>query len=198
MVSKTTLNDWSKLSYRDPEKDLIRLRQLELSLPESGISKDLREFRVHELKQTLEWRQAALFSYGMSLVQGSKIYYSMTEKSDYDLVTMRQLNDCVNYCPVQLKELVPKFRNPNQDMRSLLDGLKKYTDSSDLVVAVHMNREFFFNPKNYAFSGYNFAGIWVFGGASDNQIDFNIFGDLQTGDMGMNFRYPGYDTFEYC
>lgn len=123
----------------------------------------LRAFRSNPLRETLERRQAALFCYGLSEVTGIDIGIAHLEQSDYDFIMAYHEGGNLCFCPLQMKEFVPATINPQADLQAEFDKLAKYTDSEELVVAMHLNRRFHFDYQKYDFSRLPIKELWLFG-----------------------------------
>ena len=132
---------WLGLNYLDPSQVLSGLRRLAESYPLDDLDYKLQSLRTRELRKAHESRQAALFAFGLGSALEVPIQYALSEEQDYDAVVRYQVDSGVIYLPVQLKEWVPGFLNPNSTLQSELDKLGKYVDSADLAVAFHLNRD---------------------------------------------------------
>jgi hypothetical protein len=187
-------NEWNKLEYLDPEAVLLGLRELQYSGVLEALPYKVAALRTHELRLYQEGRQAALFCYGMSHRVGKKVLFSMVEKQDYDFVAFYQDDDVQRFAPVQLKELVPPETVPNGPLPELqkeIDKLKKYTDSEDLVVAIHINRNITINPAELRPPQANLGALWLFGATDSSQQTWMIMGNLLKSDpVVFNFRHP--------
>jgi hypothetical protein len=111
-VVDVNLNRWRKLTYHDPAEKLRRLRALARELATVQMDDDVRALRTPELNRYREWRDAALFTYGMGLALGVRMGYATEATGDYDFVAAWVERDTALFCPVQLKELVAAERNP--------------------------------------------------------------------------------------
>ncbi|MGH2611308.1 MAG: hypothetical protein ACRDHF_19690, partial [Tepidiformaceae bacterium] len=120
-MADTRINQWRTLTYHDPAHVLRRLRAVEQALAARlrHAEDRVRRLRTTGLKRYREWRDAALFTYGMGLALGARVGYATEATSDYDFVAAWVEGDTPHFCPVQLKELVPADLNPG----ATLDGL---------------------------------------------------------------------------
>lgn len=68
------------------------------------------------------------------------VSYAHCEESDYDFVASYCYEDALNYVPIQVKELVPETLNSEAALNKEIGKLSKYADSTDLCIAIHLNR----------------------------------------------------------
>src|SRR3989442_14596010 len=108
-MGDVVINHWRTLTYHDSELVLRELRAVEDGMADvlREADEDVRRLRTPGLKKFREWRDAAIFTYGMGLAQSVKMGVATEESSDYDFVTAWTRGDQEFFCPVQLKELVP-------------------------------------------------------------------------------------------
>ena len=191
------LNHLNSLMYHDPAVILRRIRLLERELVElqnTGVEIDPKvlSMRTNALRPYREWRDAAVFAFGMGIAKGVPIWYATEESSDYDFVTMWQQETTRHFCPVQLKELVPEALNPNLSLQRLLDGLGKYAPSPDTVVAVKINRLSGFALESAP--AVPFSQLWFFWACAPESARWCLrgpFGDGHPPDPGvLTFDYP--------
>lgn len=141
-VDKIAWRKWRKLDWRHPQLDLYALGVLQGNLEKQGFHPTTDTLRQRDLKQSLEQKQAALFSYfiGHSVLR-SPIKYALCEDEDFDCV-LRWIGDGEKRCaPVQLKEIVPPHVNPTATIDGELAKLNKYSTSGNTIVAVHVNQQ---------------------------------------------------------
>ncbi|GAB3361740.1 hypothetical protein [Lysobacter tyrosinilyticus] len=187
-----SVKEWAKLPYHDPLPILIGLREIALTQPLHELPYKVSALRTRELRPFLEGRQSALFSYLVGEAMGVKVRFSPLEKSDYDCITHFERDGYHHLVPVQLKELVPNDLNPTASLQSLINGLIKYRDSSDLVVAVHLNRNVTIRLSELSFDGLNISQLWLYGSAAPDQSTWLLVGDLlDPGARWREIRYPG-------
>lgn len=101
------LNRWRKLQYHDPAERLRRLRAAEREIAgklrgaelDAG-ARDVLALRTPGLNKYREWRDAALFTYGMGLALGARIGVATEESGDYDFVAAWAEGDTAHFCPV--------------------------------------------------------------------------------------------------
>lgn len=191
------LRQFAKLEYGDPRGFLIQLRKFEIELSASDTPQSLRNLRTNGLKGEREMRDAALFCVGISECIGSDVRFAPFENQDFDFIATWPSSDIEpvqNFCPIQLKEVAPPHLNPNSSIQEVLDGLTKYTDSIDLVLAIKLNRPEHFDPSQVEVpSGLQFGGVWIFGSISEDQSEWAIFGDFANDaaePIGHRYLYP--------
>ena len=80
---------WSKLKYFDPEPTLKDLRAIEREIAGKQMEPRVRALRTRKLRKYNEWRQAALFCYGMSVVVGTKLFFAPGEAESHDYCAFR-------------------------------------------------------------------------------------------------------------
>jgi len=185
------LNNWRSLIFHDPAHVLREFRKLELSLP-PGVDPIVAQLRTPGLKEHREGREAALFTYGMSLASGKDIRFAHTEAEDYDFVTCWKDGDTANFTPVQLKELVSAERNPSASLPDLLASLAlKYPTPSSTVLAVYLNRGAKVDElMAVRVPSMGFAEVWYFCCVSPDAERWAIFGDAKTQLKQLVFDYP--------
>ena len=106
--------------------------------------------------------------------------FSDYESSDYDYVGIYENNGAMQAFPIQLKQLVPDRLNPSTTLQAEIDKLKKYSGSSDLVVAIHVNREIHLKPQDIDIQGLKIKEIWLFGQLDLDSLDWVLIGNLMT------------------
>lgn len=187
------LKEWMRLDYYDPEPLLVKLREFALSDALLNQPYKVGALRTQELKPYLERRQCAIFAYLMSQVVSSRVDVAYREAGDYDSVMRYRYQDEIRFVPVQMKELVPEFLNPQQSLQDLVDALRsRYPDSSDLTVAVHVNRDTTIRCDELNVEGLQLRGLWLFGGHSEDQSEWRVAGNLLDPAWSTRVvRYPG-------
>ena len=164
-----SVREWSTLSYLDPEKLLSGLQAIELEFPLSELPYEVSSLRKRNLRKFGEARQCALFCFLMSKVKGFKVEFAHTEKCDYDCIARYMESGTYNYVPIQMKEYVPENVNLKSDLESILASLTKYKNSSNLVVAIYLNRNFKLDLSELELPKLNLAEIWIFGSSAPDQ-----------------------------
>lgn len=184
------LNAWARLQFHDPESVLRKLRKIQVALVPRITKERIRNLRTPQLKAEREARDAAIFTYGIGKALGAKVLMARSESSDYDFVTCWTSHDVLSFCPVQLKELPPEVLNANISIGSLLERLAKPTASSDTVLAVKLNREMRFEYPVQIPQSLPFRQLWFFGGVSEDQNDWFLYGDALADAALFSFSYP--------
>lgn len=184
------VNSFNELEFFDPQPILVKLRRLELEIAELDMDPKLRALRTSELKVHRERRDAAIFTFGMGIVQGVRIVFAPVEASDYDFVTLWQADETQHFCPVQLKELVPEHLNPSATLGALLDSTRRYSSSTDTVLAVKLNRRGKIDLTASDFSQVPFKEAWCFWSASESGDRWCMYGDAKGEPGQAEFDYP--------
>ena len=186
-----TAREWKKLEFMNPEKFLIGLKQIYDDLPMELMPKDYASLRRRDVRYIGEARRCALFCYGVGNLLGVKIYFADYESSDYDYVGSYFHAGRLTYVPIQMKEFVPIGINPKVQLQDEIDKLKKYRDSSNLVVAMHINRKGLFQLSDLDFTNLPVKELWFFGAEEDSAQDWLVIGNLlKPTAVWHRFRYP--------
>lgn len=184
----------AKLEYGNPRSFLADLRALEYTVSASAISERVKSLRTNNLKPEREMRDAALFCVGMSHNLGVEVWFAPVEDQDHDFVATWRINDTQHFCPVQLKEVVPRHLNQNASIQEVIGKLSHYADSHDVSVAIKFNQVGRFDPAQISVpANLRIGGLWVFGACSEDQTTWALWGDfLQTGreTLGISYPYP--------
>jgi hypothetical protein len=190
-VSDVITNQWRKLYYHDAAHVLRRLRATEQELADVLREADhkVRSFRTTELNQYREWRDAALFTYGMGLAMGVRMGYATEATGDYDFVAGWVEGDTAHFCPVQLKELVPEDLNRGATLDGLLLKLRKYAGPTRTVLAVRLNREGHV-ILDRDWPAVPFAQLWFFWASAPDSEQWSIYGDALGTPRQWAFDYP--------
>jgi hypothetical protein len=107
---------------------------------------------------------------------------------DYDAVIRWQRADERRFTPLQLKEFVPDGVNDRATLDEIFEGLTRYRDSTDLTVAVFLNRRF--RLEEISCPRLTLGGLYLFG-VSPDQSQWFLMGDLlREGIMISTFSYP--------
>lgn len=186
------VREWIKLDYFDPSAVLIALRNYERSGALQGVTYEVASLRTRELKPYGERRQCAMFAYLMGQVTNTLVSVAYCEASDYDAVMRHRVGDEVRFVPVQMKELTPSFLPSKKDLQGIIDGLRdKYPTSSDLTVAIHLNRDVTFRLQELDLSRLNLGALWLFGGCDSTGDAWRVIGNLLSDTCEARiFNYP--------
>lgn len=151
----------------------------------------IRNLRTNRLKKERELFQACLFDHGIgSAVLGTEVYLAPSEAQDFDCVAQYIIGDTQHYVPLQIKELVPEHLNPNSSLQVELEKLEKYVDSHDLVVAIHLNRQFPLELEAIKIPQIRVAELWFFGAVSPDALQFMLWGDMLKDTVSYSYGYP--------
>jgi len=184
------IREWRQLKYFEPKGTLLELRRIETQVADLTGDERVRTLRATPLRPYNEWRQAALFCYGMSVALGVTVYFAKYEGSGYDYVTMHVDGDVERYTPLQLKELVPKHLNAAATLDSIIERLTKYSDGNDMAVAVHLNRQENRDLTNIVVPRLPIGELWLYWAASPDGSRWALYGDLLLSPSLTEFSYP--------
>lgn len=189
-MDSTELRAATKLVFRDPTDYLIRLRELEIEVAQSDLPYKVKSLRTNTLKEWRELRSAAIFCHGIGQRFGNTIFFARGESQDYDFLASCIIGAEQHIVPVQLKELVPDELNSDANLPAVIESLKKYTDSKDLTVVIHLNRRIRFESEKFQCPPLNVGGLWMFGAATPDQSEWSLWGDFVGEVSGTRFSYP--------
>ncbi len=179
---------WKSLKFINPEKFLrgIQAPQSELDGQSIyGVSSQLRDRRVRSIEED---RRCAAFCYGFGAVTGKRVLFSDFESSDYDYVLSAEHEGHAHFIPLQMKQLVPEWRSATTSLQLEIDKLAKYRTSSDLVVAIHVNRRVNIQIEKLDLSSLNINELWLFGVLDQKYQEWLLLGDIKKPTYGA-YRY---------
>jgi hypothetical protein len=158
----------------------------------SDASFAIKNLRTRELRPLRELREACIFCYGMTeCTAGPKFLVAHAEEQDYDAVATWNVDDCQNFAPIQIKEIVPHKVNLVASVQEVVAGLQKYVNSEDLTVAIHLNRTVRgFNPAEIVVPPLKVAALWIFGAIAADQSRWAIWGNFLDVREACEFTYP--------
>lgn len=193
------LHHFAKLEYGDPRGVLAALRNLEWDVAASPTPARTKTLRTQALKPEREMRDAAIFCVGISDRMGFDVRFAPVEDQDFDFIAAWLDSEGVrNYCPVQLKEVVPQHLNAGATIQAVVDSLPRYADSADVTVAIKINRRVRFDPAELKLpANLRIGGLWIFAGLSADQSEFGLWGDFLSKTevpFGTRFSYPLLDV----
>jgi len=190
-MNRAVPREWESLQFKDPERILVGLRHIATTQPLSDLPYKVAALRTRDLRTSAESRQAALFAYGVGKAMNRRVSFALSEASDYDAIFRYAADGVANYVPVQLKEWVPAFLNPEASLQSELDKLSKYTNSQDLTVAVHLNRDASIHVSSLRMPT-NLGELWFYGAIEPNQARWLVIGNLlkPAAAKAYEFLYP--------
>ena len=190
-MSRERVRAFQPLEFGDPRAFLVQLREIDARVANSDLPRKLKALRTNSLKWSKELREAALFCYGMAQRIGQPVYLSPSEAQDYDFVASWVIDDTQHFSPVQLKEVVPPALNAVASVQAAVDALsKKYVDSDDLTVAIHLNQRIRFDPAKLVIPSLKIAALWIFGAISQDQEKWVLWGNFLETPEGTRFEYP--------
>jgi site-specific recombinase XerD len=182
---------FSRLKYYNPRQVLVELRKTELAIARrTDVPDAVKHLRTQELKPLRELREACLFCYGWSQIDGQSFDVAQGEKDDYDAVASWQSDNQLNFAPIQIKEVVPAHLNQKTSVQDIVNKLTKYTDSEDLTVVIHLNRGTPFSPVDLVMPPLKIAALWVFGALNNEQTRWVIWGNFLETPRWGEFSYP--------
>lgn len=149
----------------------------------------IKNLRTGNLKTAREARNAALFAHGMASIVGEKVLVSPGEDADADFFTCVGTGDSRKFTSIQLKELVPGHLNPSQTIADLM-GAQRQRPPTDTILAVLINRRM--RPAYAELASYRvpFSELWFYWAASEDQSQWQIYGDAQSQPRLYDFTYP--------
>ncbi|MEA5125959.1 hypothetical protein, partial [Xanthomonas floridensis] len=167
--------------------------QMELFRPSLAIGLDvpprIRHLRTNELKSAREYRQAALFSLGMSRNLGVPVRFCPVEASDYDFIATWEERSTRHFAPIQLKELVPESLNSSSTIQAIIDGLTKYSSNS-LTVGIFLNRQGTFDHRELRIPTLRIGALWFVFTTTQDQSQWILYGDILGKAHATTFEYP--------
>jgi hypothetical protein len=186
------IRHFAKLNYGNARTFLAGLRKIEIAVAASDSPESIKSMRTNSLKREREMRDAALFCVGMSHNLGVDVWFAPVEEQDHDFVATWRTGETQHFCPVQLKEVVPKHLNANASIQGVLDKLPHYCDSADLSVAIKFNQCGRFDPTEITVpKNLRIGGLWVFGALAEDQSTWGLWGDfMQTRAATLGISYP--------
>ena len=181
---------YSALEYGDPKGFLLKLREVESKIASSGLDRKVRTLRTNDLKSWRELREAALFSHFMSDRIGTPIRIAKGEAQDYDFVATWESGGSRIFSPVQIKEIVPEYLNPNTELEKVIESLSKYASSQDLTIAIHLNKRIQFDLSAIRVPKLSIASLWIFGAVSPDARRWGLWGVFLAEAVGTEHVYP--------
>ena len=160
-------------------------------LAQSEITANIRNLRTNSLKPERELWQASLFAHGIGVaVLHTEIFLARVEDEDFDCVARYQVNNTQVYTPIEIKEFVPEHNNHKTSLNAELEKLAKYADSSDLVVAFYLNREFRLELGSIVIPKLGISELWFFGAVSPDASRFMLWGNMLDRPATYEYEYP--------
>lgn len=178
-AGRITLREWERLKWRDPRADLLAIGLVEAEQGHRGTPILHDDLRCRELREFLYLKQAALFSHCISTaIIKAPVAYAMHEAEDYDCL-VRWRGQHFPHARVQLKEVVPHL-NPKASIEVELSKLSKYANSSQTIVAMHVNQTGPLVYSDIKAPATGMAEIWLYSSISADQGLWFLYGDLRS------------------
>jgi hypothetical protein len=105
-----------------------------------------------------------------------QVDFACIEHADHDAVVRLRWDDEEFFTPIQLKEYVPEKLNREATLGPLLEGLSRYSSSSDLVAVVYLNRRFRLPLYPIYCPHLKLGGVYLIGGVTRDK--WILVGDL--------------------
>jgi len=163
---------------------------LEVELADIEMDERVRRLRTSGLKQYREWRDAALFLYGLGLEQGRDIQYATLEEADYDFVARWPQDGAFHFCPVQLKELPPSDLNSKADLEQIIAGSTKDPRPTSTVLAIRLSKAGRIDLAGVRISSVPWNQVWFFWASAPNSTRWTVYGDALSNPGQFTFDYP--------
>lgn len=174
-MTRKVSREWSTYSYIDPVLYVTEHQKLRALVSATDTPEKIRNLRTRKLTPAREAWDAGVFCYLLRERMGYEIYFAPVEDEDFDAVFRWQEDGIQNFAPVQMKEVVPKELNRTQKVQDVLDSLKKYVTSSDLVVAIKLNRNERIEANDINTEGLPVAEVWLFGATDPYEKTWGLF-----------------------
>ena len=181
---------WSQLPFYDPKGLLVELHKVSLDVAQADLPYNLSSLRTNSLNRYREGRQCALFCYGIGQRLETEVRFAFSEEQDIDFVSRYEVDEVVHLVPLQMKEVVPQRVRDAASLQEEIDKLSKYGDSSDLVVAFHLNRDARIVPQDLDFSRAKVREIWIVGSTGKDEEWLLLGNMIGTDPRASVFRYP--------
>lgn len=183
--------EWSKLPFIDPATYLAGAREMLRELIPKLQPHVAFALKSRPARKMREDERCAIFCYGMATVSGATIKFSDMERSDYDYILSVLHNGTHSFVPLQMKQLVSESVNANTTLQSEIEKLKKYVDSPNLVVAIHVNRVGVTVLDDLDLSNLKIGELWLFGVSNPEEREWRIIGNLLgTRPSAVTFQLP--------
>jgi hypothetical protein len=110
MIDRSEQRTLQDVEFLAPEKVLMYLARLQLSLAAIDVGDRFRSLRTNKLKNLREIWHGALLTYTWSKRWGKALLYAHHEQQDYDIIVRSDTD--LALIKVQLKELPPENLEP--------------------------------------------------------------------------------------
>lgn len=182
-MDKILTRELAQLDYFDPEvlgREIMSIVVGILFLPESVAHLSQRQKNLY-----LEKYQAVFLAILVKHFSRRRatVTVAIKELQDFDCVIRAVIDSQTPiYRTVQLKHLSNMTRKDS--LQEIINKIKsRFTTSSDLTVAIWINRDIELQFDKLDFNGLNIAQLWLFGSSTDERItlDGGIVSDLISG-----------------
>ncbi|MDO9213856.1 MAG: hypothetical protein Q8Q54_06630 [Methylococcales bacterium] len=180
MNIKRVPREWKTYEYYDPKVILKKLQKIREDISRTDTPSTIRNLRTNKLKIEREAWDIAIFCYLMSKAIGVDILFSRIENYDYDSIFTWNDGNSQCFAPVQMKELVPEETNPTATLEAIIESLKKYVNSPELIIGIKLNRRIQFVLSSIECNDISVGEIWCFGATMADESRWSLFGDLLT------------------
>ena len=127
-------------------------------------------------KHILETLQAGYLGFMVKHISGvhAEVTVAVKELDDFDCVLKGIAEGQTVYRPVQLKQIPPKEFNPGDvSLDQILDDLKKYTSSPELIISIWINRDILIDLSEINVSGLTIQQLWIVGDRPDGAVEIH-------------------------
>lgn len=188
-MARDRINQWAVLSFSNPTKVLREASRQGFHHKVGGRPTFPPDLARSDRKVLIEDLDAAVFAHGLrEMIPDRDVCIAEFEAQDHDFVVRFGPPEDPGYCPLQLKVLVPKEVNPTVTPEALLNGLEKYSDASDLVVAIKVDRPGV-DPRALSIPSLGVAELWFFG-PQEGRVEWYLYGDCLGTPSWCEFRLP--------
>src|SRR5271157_673502 len=182
--------EWAKLPFYDPEGALRNLAEnRSIGFIPGGRHSRWTGLRTNMSKELRQWLDATVFTFGIRQALGVNAHLAFHEDEDFDFLVSWVDGEWHNFCPVQLKELVPDYLNPTADLNQVIAKLARYQRQTDTNAAIKLNRAGQFNPNVLEVPDLPFKELWLFGSSSPDNTEWFLYRALIALRL-FNFPFP--------
>lgn len=174
----------ASLNYEDPETILRRLMPTIVGILQKP--ETVSHLSAKQKNKLLEEHQAAFLAFMMKHIAGcqARVTVCVKELDDFDCTIKGEIGSDTVYKPVQLKQLPSRQVNREIELQGIINKLKtQYPTSSDLVVAIWINRDIKLDFRLLRFDGLKIEQLWFFGDSvtGNTTLDGGVVADLISG-----------------
>ncbi|WP_156773399.1 hypothetical protein [Chlorobaculum parvum] len=180
-MDKQVPREWRRYEYFNPKIVLPKLRKIREEISITNTPDKIKALRTNKLKRERESWDAAIFCQLLSLTLKKDILFSREEHSDFDSIFTWNDGEVQSFAPIQLKELVPAYANPNANLQNIINSLSKYSGSDDLIVGIKINRRERIEFSDIDTDGLKIRELWMFGATTESQSHWSLLGEVMSG-----------------